>query len=88
MLRLILQKARIVIIKDTPPFVGRWSISELLRKYNSGCTIIKITNSLDVAYDVDRIVMLDHLRVVEDGHPKKLLMDKLSKVGEMLRMCN
>jgi hypothetical protein len=25
---------------------------------------------------------------VEEGNPKKLLMDKLSKIGEMLRMCN
>ena len=26
-IRLIIHKARIVIIKDTPPFVGRWSIT-------------------------------------------------------------
>lgn len=52
MIRIVLNQSPIVIIMDTPPFVGRWSITELLRKYNPGCTIIKITNSLEVAYDV------------------------------------
>ena len=41
-----------------------------------------------MAYDVEKIVLLDHLEVIESGHPKKLAQDKLSKIGEMLRMCN
>lgn len=31
---------------------------------------------------------MDHLEVIEQGHPKKLVQDKLSKIGEMLRLCN
>ena len=50
--------------------------------------MIKITNSLEVAYDVEKIVLLDHLEYVESGEPKRLVQDKLSKIGEMLRMCN
>jgi len=42
----LLRKPKIVIIKDTPPFIGKWSIVELLNTYNPGCTIIKITNNL------------------------------------------
>lgn len=88
LLRVLIRKPKIVIIKDTPPFVGRWSIVDLLRKYSPKCTIIKITNSLEVAYDTDRILLLDKLRIVEEGSPKKLQSDRLSKIGEMLRSCN
>jgi energy-coupling factor transporter ATP-binding protein EcfA2 len=88
MIRIVLNQVPIVIVMDTPPFVGRWSINELLRKYNPGCTIIKITNSLEVAFDVERIVLLDHLQVIEAGNPKRLAQDRLSKIGEMLRLCN
>ena len=88
LLRVLIRKPKIVIIKDTPPFVGRWSIVDLLRKYHPNCTIIKITNTLEVAYDADRILLLDKLRIVEEGSPKKLQTDRLSKIGEMLRSCN
>lgn len=87
-LRVLTRRPKIVIIKDTPPFVGKWSIVELLKKYCPGCTIIKITNTLEVAYDMQRVVLLEHFKVVEEGHPKKLLTDRLSKLGEMLRNCN
>lgn len=85
---MLIRKPKIVIIKDTPPFVGRWSIVDLLRKHNPKCTIIKITNTLEVAYDADRILLLDKFRIVEEGSPKKLQTDRLSKIGEMLRSCN
>lgn len=88
LLRVLIRKPKIVIIKDTPPFVGRWSIVDLLRKHNPKCTIIKITNTLEVAYDADRILLLDKFRIVEEGSPKKLQTDRLSKIGEMLRSCN
>lgn len=88
LVRLILHRSQIVIIMDTPPFVGRWSIKEILKKYNPGCTIIKITNSLEVAFDVERIVLMEHLHIIEEGNPKRLVGDQLSKIGEMLRLCN
>ena len=37
---------------------------------------------------MDRIVLLEHLRVIEEGCPRKLVTDRLSKLGEMLRQCN
>jgi hypothetical protein len=77
-----------VIIKDTVPFVDKWSIVDLLDKYNPGCTIIKITNTLEVAYDMKRIVYMEHLKVVEDGSLVQFKNDRLSKTGEMLRNCN
>ena len=57
-LRVLTQKPKIVVIKDTSPFIGTWSIKELLEKYNPKCTIIKITNNLEVAYDCHRIIYL------------------------------
>ena len=88
MLRVLSRRPKVVILKDTTPFIASWSIVELLKKYNPGCTIIKITNTLEVAYDSQRIVYLEKLRLREDGQPGRLVKDRLSKVGEMLRMCN
>lgn len=76
-----MHRVKIVIIMDTPAFVGNWSIVQLLKKYNKGCTIIKITNSMNMAYDSDRVVLLEHMKVVEDGDPKILAEDRLSRIG-------
>ena len=54
---------------DTHHFIKRWNITELLHKYNPGCTIIKITKSMETAYDVDRIILFDHLKKIEEGKP-------------------
>ena len=53
----------------------------MVGKYIRGCTVIKITNTLDVAYDSKRIVYLEKLRLKEDGQRGKLAKDMLSKVG-------
>jgi len=82
------RKPKVVILKDTTPFIDSLSIVDLLKKYNPGCTIIKITNTLEVAYDVSRIIYLEKLKLLEEGVPNKLIRDNFSKIGELLRECN
>jgi len=73
---------------DTHPFVDNWSIKDLLKKYTPSCTIIQITNSLEVALDVDRIILFEDLRKVEDGAPDELVRLEMSQVGRLLRQCD
>lgn len=36
---------------------------------------------MNMAYDSDRVVLLEHMKVVEDGDPKILAEDRLSRIG-------
>ena len=87
-MRLIMVKTPIVIVADTNPFIDKWSIKDLVQKYNPGCTLIKITNSFDVAFDADRVVLFENLKRVEDGDPKELVKLEFSQIGKLLRMCD
>lgn len=60
LLRILLYKSKIVIIKDTPSFVGSISIVDLLRKHNPECTIIKIDNRIESAYGANRIIHMEN----------------------------
>jgi ABC-type histidine transport system ATPase subunit len=71
-MRHILLQVRIVIIMDTHHFVDCWDIAQLLELYNPGCTLIKIWNNMEVAYDVDRVIMFEHLKLIEQGRPEQL----------------
>jgi hypothetical protein len=45
-IRILLNKCKIVILKDTSAFVGSISIVDILKKYIPECTIIKISNKI------------------------------------------
>jgi len=51
-LRILIDKPKIVVLHDTSPFIWKHEIVKLIDKYIPKCTIIKITNFLDVAYDM------------------------------------
>ena len=59
-----------------------------MMKYNPGCTIINLTKTLEAAFDVDRIVLFQDLKKIEEGNPAVLVKDKLSKIGQLLRLCD
>ena len=84
----MLKKSRIIIIKDTPSFIGSKSIVDIFRKYIPGCTIIKLSNKIEAGFDVDRIVNIDSHIVLEDGSPLSLLKKKNSILGELLTDAN
>ena len=87
-LRILLNRCKIVIIKDTSSFVGSISIVELLRKYIPDCTIIKINSSIDAALDVDRIISMQNSVILEEGSPQQLSMKPTSVIGNMLKDLN
>jgi hypothetical protein len=53
-----------VIIKDTSAFVGTLSIVDLLRKYIPDCTIIKISNKIELALGVDRLIFMKNSQIL------------------------
>ena len=53
-----------------------------MKKEIPGVTIIKISNSIEQCFDVDRIIYMDNMTIKEDGSPAKLKEDRYSKVGK------
>ncbi len=88
LLRILLNRCKIVIIKDTTSFVGTLSIVEILRKYIPDCTIIEINNKIESALDSERIVSMENSVILEDGSPKQLMGKPTSAMGSMLKDLN
>ena len=88
LVRIILNKSKIVIIKDTPGFLGALSIVDLLKKYVPNCTIIKISNKIEAAFDVGRIIALENGILKEEGSPKVLISIPSSEIGRKLKDAN
>lgn len=87
-MRILLNRCRIVIIKDTTAFVGSLSIVDLLKKYIPECTIIKISNKIESAFGVDRIVYLENSVILEEGTPSHLMTKPTSVAGNMMKDLN
>lgn len=88
LIRILLHKCPIIVIKDTTAFVGSTSIDIILRKYIPNCTIIKLSNKIEAAIDVDRIIALDNGVVSEDGTPDGLIAQPNSEIGGLLKDAN
>lgn len=58
LLRILCLKPKIVIIKDTPSFLGERSIVQIIENHIPNCTIIKISNKIEVSFDMDRVVYM------------------------------
>ena len=87
-IRILLNKSKIVIIKDTPAFVGAINIIDILKKYIPNCTIIKISNKIETAFDVDRIISLQNGVLLEQGSPSILISIPSSTIGRKLKDAN
>ena len=66
LLRIFLRKCKIVFIKDVPPFIGKRSIVAMLEEKLPNCTIVKLSNKIESALDVDRILDVRENRIIED----------------------
>lgn len=53
-------------------------VQALIRSRFDGCTILMVAHRLDSLLNVDRVVVLDGGRIVEDGCPMTLLAEKTS----------
>ena len=45
----------------------------LFQTHIPGCTIIKLNNKVEAAFDVNRIIYVENHIVLEDGSPERLL---------------
>jgi ABC-type cobalamin/Fe3+-siderophores transport system ATPase subunit len=87
-LRALLRKPRVVVLKDTDEYIETLSIVELLKQEIPAVTIIKITNFLEASLDVTRIVSMENMEILEDGHPADIKASSRSKLAEDLRDVN
>ena len=87
-MRILLNRCKIIIIKDTSSFVGSISIVELLKKYIPDCTIIKINNNVDAALDAERVISMQNSAILEEGTPQQLILKPTSVIGSMLKDLN
>jgi ABC-type multidrug transport system fused ATPase/permease subunit len=86
-IRILIAKPKIVIIKDIPSFIGSTSlIEELFKKMN--CTIIKISNKIESAVDVQRIIYVKDHRIIEDGNPHEIREKNETELGKLLHDAN
>ena len=49
---------------------------DLIRDKFCGKTVLNVAHRLQTIQDVDMVIVLDHGRVIETGHPEKLLAEK------------
>lgn len=87
-LRALLLKTKIIVIKDTPSFLGERSIVSILLAHLPQRTIIKLTDSVEAAFDMQRIVHTRSLRILESGRINELRSNRKSSIGRILRSRN
>ena len=87
-MRILLNRCKIIIIKDTTAFVGSLSIVDLLKRYIPECTIIKISSKIESAFGVDRVVYMENSVILEEGSPSHLMTKPTSVVGNMMKDLN
>ena len=57
--------------------IGRKEVMDAVKKLNKeqGITIIYITHFMNEAVDADRVILMDHGKIVKDGAPKQVFAD-------------
>ena len=79
---------KIVIIKDTPSFLGERSMVQIIENHIPNCTIIKISHKIEVSFDMDGIVLMENLKLKEQGEKNELIHTPGSIIGKMLKDSN
>ncbi len=78
-----------ILVMDEPTAMldpsGRREIMETVKKLNKneGMTVIMITHFMEEAAQADRVVIIDHGRILMDGTPKEVLgrVEEVKKIG-------
>ncbi len=78
-----------VIVMDEPTAmldpVGRREIMQTVKKLNreENMTVVMITHFMDEAAQADRVIVMDHGKIVMEGTPKEVFshVDELKKIG-------
>lgn len=60
-------------------------ITELVQKEFSHCTVLTIAHRLSTIMSGDKVCVMDKGKLVEEGKPEVLVLDKNSRFGAMAR---
>ncbi|MBE7031808.1 MAG: ATP-binding cassette domain-containing protein, partial [Ruminococcaceae bacterium] len=78
-----------ILVMDEPTAMldpsGRREIMETVKKLNKneGMTVVMITHFMEEAAQADRVVVIDHGRIMMEGTPKEVFskVDEIKKIG-------
>jgi ABC-type bacteriocin/lantibiotic exporter with double-glycine peptidase domain len=59
-------------------------IKENIHKYFKKCTLIMITNQLEMLKKCQRIIVIDNGKIIQDGKLEELLEDKNSLLSSLI----
>ena len=85
--RTVIKKNKIVIMDEITSSLDDESkniIKENIHKYFKKCTLIMITNQLEMLKKCQRIIVIDNGKIIQDGKLEELLEDKNSLLSSLI----
>ena len=85
--RTVIKKNKIVIMDEITSSLDDESkniIKENIHKYLKKCTLIMITNQLEMLKKCQRIIVIDNGKIIQDGKLEELLEDKNSLLSSLI----
>ena len=85
--RTVIKKNKIVIMDEITSSLDDESkniIKENIHKYFKKCTLIMITNQLEMLKKCQRIIVIDNGKIIQDGKLEELLEDKNSFLSSLI----
>ena len=85
--RTVIKKNKIVIMDEITSSLDDESkniISENINKYFKKCTLIMISNQLEMLKKCQRIIVIDNGKIIQEGKLEELLQDKNSLISSLI----
>ena len=85
--RTVIKKNKIVIMDEITSSLDDESkniISENINKYFKKCTLIMISNQLEMLKKCQRIIVIDNGEIIQEGKLEELLQDKNSLISSLI----
>ncbi|KAL4435536.1 hypothetical protein ABPG74_020312 [Tetrahymena malaccensis] len=89
--RIILRKNKIIIVDEPTSHIDEKMeshITKILNENFKNCMMITIAHKIKTILESDKILVLDHGKVVEYDHPNVLLSNDKSQFSEILKLIN
>ncbi|EAR90721.2 ABC transporter C family protein (macronuclear) [Tetrahymena thermophila SB210] len=89
--RILLRKNKIIIVDEPTSHIDEkmeQHITKILNENFKDCLMITIAHKIKTILESDKILVLDHGKVVEYDHPSVLLSNEKSQFSEILKLIN